>query len=299
MPQDSPLLECRCPAKINLTLAVTGRRKDGYHQLHSIVAQTEFGDELALRWDPGGQPDQDRAEVRGMDLPLAESSVNVALRRFREAVGLKHGAFSLALGKLIPAGAGLGGGSSDATAVLRAACSLLREQCQGLDLAAVAARVGSDCPLFLHDQPVLMEGRGETISLLPEGLAGRIRHRPVVLFKPAFSINTCEAYRRLAAGGYYSGAGKGASLLEAWADSDSVLPPRWNDFERLAEDWMPSLAVVLERLRRKLGLEARLSGSGSACFAFHDGDSSVIQCLRQELQSAWGEHYWMVETRMK
>lgn len=284
-----------CPAKINLSLAVLGKREDGFHALHSVVAQTAFGDDLSVEWDPDCQQG-DSVVIEGADLKGKDSTVWQALQIFRHAADLQSGGFRIHLSKRIPIGAGLGGGSSNATGLFRALQELLPELSANLDWPGMAGQVGSDCPLFLHQDPVIMEGRGERIRPLDEALSSRIASQPVILFKPAFSTPTGEAYQRLAKGGFYRPEGDVERDMLGWANSSDMLPPRWNDFERLVEHWLPSLAVVLNRLRTVHGLDARMSGSGSACFVFAKDSTFTMNSLQEELASAWGRAFWIVET---
>ncbi|MEX0325967.1 MAG: 4-(cytidine 5'-diphospho)-2-C-methyl-D-erythritol kinase [Puniceicoccaceae bacterium] len=296
---DNASVRINCPAKVNLSLAILGKQDDGFHSLHSVVAQVGLADSLELQWLADGEPNADTLLVEGAELP-PENTVSTALRLFREASGLDHGSFRARLVKNIPSGAGLGGGSSDGVGVFRALQQLFGDAVAVIDWEALSARIGSDCPLFLRDEPVIMEGRGEQIRPLPEELAARFRGRPLILFKPRFSINTGEAYRRLAAGGYYGD--QKASLMgveermRAWEAGVDALPPAWNDFERLVEDWMPSLAVLLHRLQTVHGLDARMSGSGSACFVFPNGQAFDTNALTEELAAAFGEYFWIQET---
>ncbi|MEX0332520.1 MAG: 4-(cytidine 5'-diphospho)-2-C-methyl-D-erythritol kinase [Puniceicoccaceae bacterium] len=312
VPDNAPV-RINCPAKVNLSLAILGKRDDGFHSLHSVVTQVGLADSLELQWDADGTPIEDTLLIEGAELPTEDNTVSTALRHFREESGFDQGAFRARLVKKIPSGAGLGGGSSDGVGVFRALRQLFGDAVAEIDWEALAGRIGSDCPLFLRDEPVVMEGRGEAIRSLPDDLAARFRGRPLLLFKPRFSINTGEAYRRLAAGGYY-GESRGINLLairdeamksrrarveeqmRAWETGTDPLPPRWNDFERLVEDWMPSLAVVLSRLRVLHGLDARLSGSGSACFVFPNDQPFDTNAVQKELVEAFGEHFWMQET---
>ena len=287
-----------CPAKINLTLAVTGRREDGFHNLHSIVAQTEFGDRLFLDWDPAAQGPDQLSAGEGK-LPEGDNSVLQAIRLFREKTGLREGRLSGLLDKRIPIGAGLGGGSSDAAAALRILQRMFPDASAGHDWVRLSASIGSDCPLFFSSQPVLMRGRGEWIEALPPDLVQRLSGQPVLLFMPPFPISTPEAYRRLAAARLYTLADTAAASFAEWQAATDRFPPTGNDFERLARHWMPSLGVVLDRLHLRAGLDARLSGSGSACFAFAEGGSFDMEILASELESAWGPHAWVQFTCLK
>jgi 4-diphosphocytidyl-2-C-methyl-D-erythritol kinase len=293
-PVDQPVT-LTCPAKVNLSLAVLGPRKDGFHALHSVVAQTSFGDELTLEWNPDGPVDKDVVVVQDALLPEADNSVRRAIQAYRRAAGFTAGAYTATLIKRIPVGAGLGGGSSDAVAALKALRQLHGPESPDVDWSMLAAGLGSDCPLFLNDKPVVMEGRGEQLTPLEPGLAARFRGKRIVLFKPRFSVETAEAYRRLAAAGLYQKPERVRQLMADWRASDQPLPPRLNDFERLMEIWIPSLAIFLQRLRELHGLDARLSGSGSACFAFSPGDSSAKSQILEEARRAWGESCWIEE----
>lgn len=298
MPTSERSITLACPAKINLTLAVLGPRGDGFHELHSLVVQTAFGDELTLRHDPqdGGS---DRIVIEGEGPPGDESTVADAIRLFREAAGPVPGAFYARLMKRIPVGAGLGGGSSDGATTLKAIRKLFPAEASRLDWLRLAAGIGSDCPLFLSDAPVLMEGRGERITELDPELAARLGGLEVVLFKPRFSINTAEAYSRMAARKVYCSQPDLGRVLEEWSASGEPLPAPLNDFERLLDIWIPSLPIVLKRLREQHGLDARLSGSGSACFAFTPGSASVMEIVQEEMRRAWGECDWVAQTHLK
>jgi 4-diphosphocytidyl-2-C-methyl-D-erythritol kinase len=167
-----------------------------------------------------------------------------------------------------------------------------------VDWAALAAEIGSDVPLFLGDPVLLMEGRGERLRGIERDLAERIRGRPVVLFKPPFGIHTGEAYGRLAAKGLYSCNDDPAGLA-GWRVSGLAVPPPGNDFERLLELWIPSVTLVLDRLRGEHGLDARLSGSGSCCFAFSTDGGSDISTVKNEMRRAWGEDCWLERTYLE
>lgn len=286
------------PAKLNLYLAVTGRRSDGFHNLVSVVAPLEFGDTLTAA------PARDFS-LRCSDpaVPADESNLVLrAARAFAAATGWTGGA-AFALDKRVPSGAGLGGGSSDAVAALRAlqrlagpAGALAPDR-----LVQLAAQLGSDCPLFLQDGPVVMRGRGEQVAALPAGAVRRLRGRRVLVFKPGFGIPTPWAYARLAAlapAGYVPPE-EAEARLRAWTD-DATAPAEsllFNNLERPAFAKFAALPELLEQLRERFGLEPRMSGSGSACFALLTADFDVrpvIAAVRQ----AWGESTFVLETRL-
>ena len=227
------------PAKINLFLAVTGRRTDGFHDLVSVVAPLAWGDTLWI--ESGGrraesgeiEPNAAAEAVTGGGITLEcdeacvpgdETNLIVkAARLFREATGWRE-PVHFRLEKRIPLGAGLGGGSSDGTAALRGLDLLAGHPLAPAALAELAARVGSDCALFLHGAPVVMRGRGERVAALPAAAAARLRGRRVLVFKPDFGIGTPWAYQRLAAeapAGYVPAA-EAEARLAAWLADPSA-----------------------------------------------------------------------------
>ena len=283
------------PAKLNLFLAITGRRADGFHDLVSVAAPVEFGD--VLRVEPAADFSLGCDEA---ELPADESNLVLkAARAFRAASGWTGGA-RFSLEKRIPMGAGLGGGSSDAVAALRALNSLAGEPLDAAALAAVATQLGSDCPLFLHDALVVMRGRGERIELLPGG-AARLRRRRVLIFKPGFGVPTPWAYARLAAEApaSYLPAAEAEARLAAWigqrgATAEDLL---FNNMERAVFSKFIALPTLLAQLQTEFGLAARMSGSGSACFALL-ADDSPVAAIKTSIRRAWGEAVFVIETRI-
>ncbi|WP_415908562.1 4-(cytidine 5'-diphospho)-2-C-methyl-D-erythritol kinase [Oleiharenicola sp. Vm1] len=175
------------PAKINLFLAITGRRADGFHDLVSVVAPLEFGDELVTEPAEGGRF---TLACDAADVPTDATNLIIqAAQLFAATTGWTGGA-RFRLTKRIPMGAGLGGGSSNAVAALRALDQLAGGIAGAASLEAMAARLGSDCVLFLRAAPVVMRGRGERVEDLPPAAAARLRGRRVLVFKPSFGIAT-------------------------------------------------------------------------------------------------------------
>jgi 4-diphosphocytidyl-2-C-methyl-D-erythritol kinase len=287
------------PAKINLFLAITGRRADGFHDLVSVVAPVAFGDELRVEATDG---DAFALSCDVAEVPLDESNLVLrAARAFREASGWRGGA-NFFLTKRVPMGAGLGGGSSNASAALRALNQLAGGVLAEPALAEIAARLGSDCVLFLRDAPVVMRGRGEVIAALPAGAEARLRGRRVLIFKPEFGIATAWAYGRMAAGapGTYLPAGDAEARLGAWLADDAARAEAllFNNMEAVAFAKYLALPVLLARLRGEFGVAAGMSGSGSACYALLD-EATPTARLAERVREAWGEDVFVVETRIR
>jgi 4-diphosphocytidyl-2-C-methyl-D-erythritol kinase len=291
------------PAKLNLFLAITGRRADGFHDLVSVVSRIDFGDTLRVEaLGPRDAQSASRFELACDDpaVPVDESNLVLkAARAFARVSGWTGGA-RFFLEKRVPMGAGLGGGSSDGVAALRA-LDRLSGGAHAAVLPPLAAELGSDCPLFLREGAVVMRGRGERVEPLPEPGAARLRGRRVLVFKPAFGIPTPWAYAQLAAKApaSYLPATEAEARLDAWikdasAPADALL---FNNMELPAFAKFIALPVLLERLRTDFGILPRMSGSGSACFALlREGtDAAPMVAVIRE---AWGESAFVVEGRL-
>ena len=278
-------------AKLNLSLAITGRRADGFHELISLVAPIALADTLTL---DVGRPlgltcDDASLPVDGSNLVLKAAAAYVK-RRPSAPTGHFH------LTKKVPHGAGLGGGSSDAAAALR-----LLDQASGDPLGlevleTLAAEVGSDCPFFVRGQAAVMRGRGERLEILPLAARAALAGRKVVLVKPPFGVPTPEAYALLAKAGKYRPAAQAEAELAAWiaqpATDPSVLG---NDLAAPVFAKYLALPVGLESFRHATGVNWQMTGSGSACFAFvSDGFDHAR--LRADVRRVWGPGAWVEET---
>ena len=286
------------PAKLNLFLAVTGRREDGFHDLVSVVAPLEFGD--TLRVEPAGETSLvcNDSEVPCDDSNLVLKAARVFFRAAKWEEGIRF-----TLEKRIPMGAGLGGGSSDAVAALRALNRLIGPEraLSAATLGLLAAEVGSDCSLFLPGVPVVMRGRGERVEVLPAGATRRLSGRRVLVFKPGFGIPTPWAYGQLVAGApqSYLPTLEAERRLAAWLAAPTAPAEAlgFNNLEPPAFAKFVALPVLLEQLRREFGVEPRMSGSGSACFLLLR-DETCAAPIEASVRAAWGRSAWVVESRI-
>jgi len=222
-----------------------------------------------------------------------------AAAAFAEASGWRGGArFSIA--KRIPPGAGLGGASSDAVSALLAMNAHAGAPLDAAALARVAAAVGSDCPLFLAGGPVVMRGRGERVEALADAASRRIRGARVLVFKPAFPVPTPWAYAALAAGapGGYVAPGDAEARLCGWIGEAQAPLVRllFNSMERPVFAKYAAIPVLLDALRERFGVRARMSGSGSACYLLlaEDADASPLE---EAIRQAWGGAALVLDTR--
>jgi 4-diphosphocytidyl-2-C-methyl-D-erythritol kinase len=176
--------------KINLGLAVLGRRQDGFHELRTIFQTISLADLLEVRLSPGRR--EVRLEVTGFEVPTGKSNLAVRAAEIALAELKLRARVEITLEKRIPPASGLGGASSDAAVVLRAVCLLAGRRLPGNRLLRLAAALGSDVPFFLYGGRALGLGRGEEVYPLPEGPRCHC-----VVFFPAEGMSTAEAYRRL------------------------------------------------------------------------------------------------------
>ncbi len=288
------------PAKINLFLAITGRRSDGFHDLVSVAAPLDFGDDLAAELcgsEAGEGPfslecDRPEVPVDGSNLVLR------AAEAFAAATGWE-GAVRFRLTKRVPPGAGLGGGSSNGVAALRLLNQLAGGRLGETRLAEVAATLGSDCALFLMNAPVVMRGRGERIEALPEGAVARMRNRRVLVFKPSFGIGTPWAYGRMVARGTdYLPASDAERRLAEWRDGGAPAEDLlFNNMEPAAFEKYVPLPLMLAALRREFGVAAGMSGSGSACFALLPAGLDAAP-LVAAIRERWGTSAFVQEARL-
>jgi 4-diphosphocytidyl-2-C-methyl-D-erythritol kinase len=298
-------LTLNSPAKINLMLAITGRRPDGFHELVSVVAPLTWGDTLTV--EVGDDDALGEFALTCDDPAVPRDGSNLILKAaqaFRDATGWR-GAATFTLTKRIPMGAGLGGGSSNAAVALRALNQLTGGRLSAERLAEVAAGVGSDCALFLRDGPVVMRGRGERVESLAESATARLRGRSVLVFKPAFGISTAWAYGQLAAAApaSYLPATEAEARLARWSERSATDQAGafeellFNNMEPAAFGKFPALPLLLERLQRDFGLKPRMSGSGSACFALLPADAP-IPAITATIRRSWGESAVVVHAHL-
>lgn len=260
------MLRIAAPAKLNLRLIVLARESSGFHQIETLFATLRLADELVLT---PGEPGL-RLRVEGADVGPTERNLVVrAATAFQRATGIQPSA-DLVLIKHIPAGSGLGGGSSDAAAMLAALQRIHGDPLDRTALVQVARELGSDVPYFLHGSPfALAWGRGERcLPLDPPP------DRPVLLGIPTDTIATADAYADLAR---YRQAGHGAAPdplppsteLSKWA---TIARLARNDFEAIILPRLEEARHLIEVFTEAGATVARLTGSGSAVFGIFEDE---------------------------
>lgn len=275
-------VQVTAPAKVNLFLGVGARRNDGYHDVVTVMHMLELADIVTV------------AEAASLsvtttpDLGVPESD-NLAYRAaadFGAALGVPS-AVSIHIEKRVPHGAGLGGGSSDAAAVIAALCALHDRHASDPEVLAVAAAIGADVPFFLAGPAALMAGRGD---LLVRGLPPvRV---PVVVIKPARPVPTAEAYRefdRLPVPAAEPGP-LVASLERGELDVEAIS----NNLARAAVALVPESGDALALVTSFDGVRAAtVSGSGSSVFAVcSDFDAAAEAAERAQEAGWWATATW-------
>ncbi len=266
------------PAKINLSLLVTGRRPDGYHLLDSLVVFGPACDTLHARPAEG----LSLTVVGPFAAGLQGAPDNLVLRAARALAawaGIAPNA-ALTLDKRLPVASGIGGGSADAAAALRLLCRLWDVHPGPDELHAMALRLGADVPVCLASRPARMTGVGEALAAIPPLPACGL-----LLANPGVAVATADVFRARTAA--FSAP---APLPPAWPDAAALaaaLQGLGNDLEAPALAVCPAIGGVLAALRRLPGvLLARMSGSGATCFALF-ADSAAAQCAATLLPAAW------------
>ena len=270
-------LTLQAPAKVNLTLLVSARRGDGYHDVSTVMQTVDLGDTLTLT-----------GEGRGLTLACTDPAVpaddsNLVLRAARlffAETGLPVPDLYFRLEKRIPSQAGLGGGSSNAASALLALRTLYAPALSDEKLECMAARLGSDVPFFIRGGTMHCTGRGERIAPLPPLTAGWF-----VIVKPPEGFSTPAMYRRLDELPPQPPQPDGMTAALESGDIRAVAAALYNSFERAVP---PDSAVraIENALRVHGALAAMLSGSGSAVFGLFDREDTA-RAAANALRERW------------
>jgi 4-diphosphocytidyl-2-C-methyl-D-erythritol kinase len=283
------------PAKINLFLAVTSKRTDGYHELTTVMAKLGVGD--LVRIEKKTHLNEPSLSCPGFEeLETRENLVLVAVEKWLKRVGGDRG-YQVELRKTIPPMSGLGGGSSDAVSALLAMNELCDHQLSISELMALAAEIGSDCPSFLDQGICLAEGRGEEISPFVSQVADELLGHEILLFRPAIGLSTAEIYRRLAKNNTYSSLVWAKKSVGAW--SAGKIPTEeflHNDLERPVFQKYLFFQPLFDQIEKEFGLKSLLSGSGSCCFTCLPKGFDGLNELKEMIELAWGDECWVEKT---
>src|SRR2546422_2535508 len=250
----------RAYAKINLTLDVLGQRADGYHDLATVIQTVDLFDTICL-----SATDDNRVQLVCTQPELSNDD-NLAARAVylvRQRLAIRQGVL-IELHKRIPMAAGLGGGSSDAAAVLLALQHWWHLQLSPSDLLDIASSLGSDVPFFLTGGLALCEGRGERVTALSSQWPRTMRW--LLLLKPAISVSTAAVFRNLPASDYTDGMHSRAVCTAFTAGQTPELEDLHNCFERSVLAPYPTVALSSDDLLQAGASFLRLSRTGPTLF---------------------------------
>ncbi|MDO5667116.1 MAG: 4-(cytidine 5'-diphospho)-2-C-methyl-D-erythritol kinase [Alcaligenaceae bacterium] len=275
--------DIQAPAKLNLFLHVTGRRDDGYHLLQSLFVPIALYDSLSFKINEGGRVRR-LSEIAG--IAEADDLVIKAAGLLKAHCGRAELGVDIELQKVIPSGAGLGGGSSDAAATLLALNTLWDLQLSKEQLLPLALSLGADVPFFLYAMPAIVEGIGEQITILPNDLTTSLGDTHYVLFIPQLAIPTVSIFKA-------PNLKRDTPRLtqQQLVSELSRAAPVWhyghNDLQAVA--CAQHLALdSLSRFLLEQGINARMSGAGSVFFAAF-ATKEQASMAQQQVSGAYAE----------
>jgi 4-diphosphocytidyl-2-C-methyl-D-erythritol kinase len=263
-------VEIKAPAKVNTFLRVVGRRPDGYHELEMIMVPLTLADDLSLTLTPSGV----ELEVEGVSDPGMQGEGNLAYRAanalFQEA-GVEGGV-RIRLKKNIPVAAGLGGGSSDAAAVLRGLNRLLGLDWSASRLASIGGRLGADVPFFCYGGPAHVQGTGDQVEPL-DGFP----NVHFLLVNPGFSVSTPWVYKQWDL--RLTPQSSGATVRPLFQVVSDVVDSLHNDLEAVTIPAYPEVAEIKKELLDRGATGALMSGSGPTVFGVFENGRARDEAL--------------------
>jgi len=255
---------CFPNAKINIGLHVTGKRDDGFHNIETLFYPVQLSDILEIIPLTEKDPDCKLFENTGIHIET-DPSDNLCVRAWRELNKVRPlPEVKIHLHKVIPHGAGLGGGSSDAAFTLKALNGMFNLNMTDPELASIAAVIGSDCPFFIYNRPMMATGRGEILK--PSGI--NLTGFKIIIVHPGVGVSTSWAYSRIKV------RNRPGSLPEIMATD----PSKWqgrviNDFESAVFEAYPVIREIRQKLISSGAFYASMTGSGSAVYGLFEGNT--------------------------
>jgi 4-diphosphocytidyl-2-C-methyl-D-erythritol kinase len=273
-------LHLLAPAKLNLVLEITGKREDGYHEIRSIMQSIGLCDRVTLSPSPALELIVSGPEARGAPGDITQNLGYRAAVALQQAAGLCHLGARIELEKQIPAAAGLGGGSSDAAAVLRGLYELWDVDMSFSEFVQLAAGLGSDVPFFFDCGTQLVEGRGEELTPLPDAESPR----EFTLFTSDIALEdkTRRMYAALSPADFSNGDRTAAAAEAIWRGEP--VGSLYNTFDRAVAAVFPTIGAAMARCR-DAGIEVIAAGAGPSFFAAvlrDDLSSSLVAGLERD-----------------
>jgi len=272
-------VKIRAPAKINLSLRVVGKRRDGYHLLDTIMVPVSLYDEIEIRKisAAGGKKVVDRLIKVTCDHPLVpRGDENIA---YKAALLLMRRAGSeqavhVHIRKRIPVGAGLGGGSSDAAATLIGLNRLLKLRLSAAKLEKIARSVGADVPFFIRARPARARGIGERLQPIR-----KLTRFWVVIVYPGFAVSTAWVFKSFSS--TLTKPPLNTSILSSLKSLEKLAGLLHNDLESVTLKRYPRLRLIKARLLHEGAVGGLMSGSGSSVFGVFASQRQATRALRR------------------
>jgi 4-diphosphocytidyl-2-C-methyl-D-erythritol kinase len=282
-------VELETPAKLNVCLKVTGRRPDGYHELVSVMVPVDLTDRLCIQVADGRDI---RLECTGLEVPRGED--NLAHRAAGEFLSRAHidKGLLLKLHKRIPLAAGLGGGSSDAAAVLLGLNALWPGRLSPGDLEEIAAGIGADVPFFLSAVPCLARGIGEILKPLEKW-----PELWYILIKPPIEVSTAWVYGRLKI--ELTTSENYSTFTTLFTGGDSVVRIMENDLESVTESRYPVIRSIKEALMDSGARGALMTGSGPTVFGIFETRNAAEAAENALISQGLGDVFMVADWNRK
>ena len=277
------------PAKINLFMHITGKRTDDFHLLESLTVFAECGDRVSVQPSDTFSLSISGPFSNGL---AANDPDNLVLRAANQLARKfdRRGGAEIHLDKNLPVSSGIGGGSADAAATLRALEMMWNLGTDAGCLADIGLALGADVPVCLYGEPALMSGIGETVEPV-----SRLPDCSLVLVNAGEPVSTPEVFAQRT--GDFSPSGSWP-LTTSYKDFVAALAARRNDLSDAAIDVAPSIGEALGGLGQSAGCDlARLSGSGGTCFGLYR-DMAAARSAAAEI-SERNPHWWVVATEVR
>jgi 4-diphosphocytidyl-2-C-methyl-D-erythritol kinase len=259
-----------CPAKINLFLNITNKRPDGFHELQSLVTKINLFDELSLE-----KSTKFSLEINGEFANFIDINDNLFIKIFNYFVKNFHidNNVKIILQKNIPVGAGLGGGSSNAAYFIKILNEIFYLKLSKKAMQKISLNFGSDIAFFFENEPCLMSGRGEFLLPIPQ-FKNDFKKLKILLINPKIHLSTKEIFQDFSQ--------KNHRFSEKFSDQFflnksliEILQKFNNDLEEPAVSKAPIIAEIIKNLQKFSPICAKMSGSGSSCFAIFEDENNL------------------------
>ena len=265
------LFKINCPAKINLFLNITNKRADGFHELQSLITKIDLFDELSVE-----KSTKFSLEIQGEFAEFIDIKNNLFTKILDYFVKNFHidSNLKITLQKNIPVGAGLGGGSSNGAYFIKILNEIFALNLSKNDMQKISLNFGSDIAFFFENQPCLMSGRGEFLTEISQ-FKNEFKKLKILLINPKIHLSTKEIFQDFAQkkiNNFHQNLPKEFFLEKSLQE---ILHKFNNDLEEPAISKAPIISEILQNLQKFSPICAKMSGSGSSCFAIFNNEKNL------------------------